>query len=199
MALEDFYVGSDYDAYQPYEAPTDYGGWSGDQGWDTGGFAVDNSLPMGYDWTTDMTGMGFGAPQQDQYDPSLIQAPQGEYGWNPQLAQEPAPPSVGQQGPGGLKEDDWLNQLKKTGLGVGASVLAQGAGAGLQALMAPKQQQQRPQGMPQPSAGRQYTPEPLEPLPGTKASPLISGRPTQVRGSAGLKERRPGYGGFSLY
>ena len=190
--MDEFDFGSDYDAYQSYETPQDYGGWSGDQGWSQGGFS-----DVGWDWQNDMIGMGFGAPQQQMALPQYEMTNPGSV-WTPPSMGEQAP-AIG-QGARGPMEDDWLTQLKKSGAGMGVGLLTQGAGAGLQALMAPKAQKQ--QSLPQSStpAGAQYTPQPLENTPGTKASPLISGRPTQVIGSQGLKGKRaPSYGGFSMY
>lgn len=166
-----------------------YEAMSGDQG----GF--------GYDWANDMTGMGFAdlTSQPQSIDTNLVEEPQGPYGFNQSLVSEPQAPSIGQGGPTPQGQDDWWNQVKKAGMGMGVGLATNAAGAGLQALLNPAQKQQS---MPQLATrpGAQYTPQPLENTPGTKASPLISGRPTQVIGSQGLKGKRaPSYGGFSMY
>jgi hypothetical protein len=146
----------------------------------------------------------FSAPEMsqswtpEQSSSALVSEAPSEYGFDTKLA-EPPPPSVGGMGGSGMPrgaEDDWLKQLGKAGIGMGVGVGTQALGGILSNMMAPKPQ--KPQAMPGP-AGGQYTPEPLAPLPGTQASPLIKPRPTNVKLSQGLEEKRPRYGGFSMY
>lgn len=195
----EYYSPMEFDQYQPeFEANMQYdtGGYQGSDydAYNTGGFGGGNE---GYQNWSDW----FQPTQQPQFDSSLISEPQGEYGWSPQLAQEPTAPSVGQPGAGGPQnqdEDMWKKLMRSAG-GMGIGVLGSAAGAGIKALMAPKEKQQGGGGLPPAPSPMTYKPEPLAALPGTKASPLISGRPTQVLGSQGLKERRPTYGGFSMF
>lgn len=121
------------------------------------------------------------------------------------MGQQAAPQIGGPGGSGGGREEEgWLSRLAKAGLGMGVGAGTTVLGNVAQSALAPKQKAAAaPQAgalpLPQAPTTPTYQPEALEPLPGTKASPLISGRPTQVRGSAGLRERRPAYGGFSMY
>ncbi len=101
------------------------------------------------------------------------------------------------------KDDDWKKMLLKMGLGGGIGALGK-VGAAAIGAMGDKGQPQQSQPMPQ--APSQATPAaaPLLPLPGTKASPLISGMPNQAQGSLGLQTQdrmRHGgsTGGFQLY
>lgn len=184
----------EYDIYSP--ATADVQQWQPSQDWQSQWSDMANwDSAMKGDWGFGGFGASAAQPQQ-----GLVEEPQGPYGFNQALASEPAPPTVGQPGMGPKgQEDDLLTRLKKSGAGMGVGLLGQGASAGLQALMNPAQKSQK---MPQlsVSSGQQYTPQALENTPGTKASPLISGRPTQVIGSQGLKGKRaPSYGGFSMY
>lgn len=148
-------------------------------------------------------------PQQPTFDPSLAPEytdPGTKY--VPPSFSESAAPSVGQGGRGVLaNEDDWWSKIAKAGMGmaVGAGTSALGSLAN-KAISGSGSERPQPTAAPAAAvapltapAAQQYTPEALEPRPGTKASPLISGRPTGVRGSSGLKERKPSYGGFSMY
>lgn len=190
----------EYDAASFDQPSYDQSSWGGDQGGFDMGFYDD--VLQGYN-----PGQ---MPQQQQWMPeqsptSLVQEPGGAQGFDQRLATEPGP-SVGQQGAGGgNKEDDWLKMLGKAGIGMGVGAGTSALGSLVSGAMAPRQRSQSSPVMGAASAQSSavttptYTPEPLAPEPGTKASPLISGRPTSVRGSAGLAERRPGRGGFSIY
>lgn len=96
------------------------------------------------------------------------------------------------------QEEDWMDRLKKAGMGMGVGLATQGLSGMLGRMMTPTQPQEKLPQMATPT-GAQYTPEPLAPRPGTQASPLIKPRPTSVKISQGLEERKPGYGGFSMY
>lgn len=108
-------------------------------------------------------------------------------------------------------KDSWMKMLAKLGV-QGAAGLGVGAIGSMMQPGAPKQQQ--PQATPQmaapsplptpPSPVATPTAAPLQELPGTNASPLISGMPTQVQQSKGLnvqdRMRRGGStGGLQLY
>ena len=83
--------------------------------------------------------------------------------------------------------------------GLGSMVAGPLVNAAMKAAFQPGQPKQRSTspGLPQaPAGGQAYQTAPLEPLPGTGASPLISGGPTSLRPSQGL--RKP-WGGMTIY
>mgnify|MGYP001612765486 CR=1 FL=1 len=117
-----------------------------------------------------------------------------------QYGGETTAPSGQQTGSGGaqnkMKEDEWKKLLMKFGMGSVAPALISAAGR----AMSPTQQQKSSSMPMSPAAAYQFV-EPV-PEPGTKASPLISGRPKQTNISQGLEERvrRGGKtGGFSMF
>ncbi len=147
---------------------------------------------------------------------SAYEQPAAAPQWTPPSMGQAQAPQFGQMGsgptggPGGREEESWLSRLAKAGFGMGVGAGTTVLGSVAQNALAPKEKSSSPaaasQGvaatptaLPAAPTPLTYTPEALEPLPGTKASPLISGRPTTVKGSAGLKERRPQNGGFTLY
>jgi hypothetical protein len=168
----------------------------------------------------------YSQPQQSSQQPSYsadVLSSQGMYSGQPDAqgyqANPQAPfsqdqtfaPSTGQAtGSSGSqqassKDDDWKKMLLKMGLGAGTSALGTGLSAGLSALMAPgpAKSSQMPQ-MPQAPSSAIPAAAPLQSLPGTQASPLISGRPTGVQQSIGLQTqdrmRRGGStGGLQLF
>lgn len=106
-------------------------------------------------------------------------------------------------------QDDWKKVLLKGGINVGTGLATAGLGSLISGAMAPKQQTPGAQFAPQSSATQTQvsqmnqpvgipTAAPMLPLPGTQASPLISGFPTQVNMSTGLKvdPRRQAMGGL---
>lgn len=102
------------------------------------------------------------------------------------------------------KEDDWKKMLLKLGIGGGIGALGSMGSAAVGAMMQPGQPKQQSSPLPQaPSSAIPQT-APMTPLPGTQASPLISGMPTSVQQSTGLQTqdrmRRGGStGGLQLY
>lgn len=105
-------------------------------------------------------------------------------------------------------KNDWLKQLMKGGFGLGvAGIGALGSALGNRGNTGGPQapQQAAPSPLPQapaPLAAPQAAP--MIPLPGTQASPLISGRPQHVQQSLGIQTqdrmRRGGStGGLQLY
>lgn len=101
----------------------------------------------------------------------------------------------------GNKEDDWKKMLMKMGLGAGVGLMGE-AGKSLfgGGSNQPKQQSQQSQPLPQAPSSVIPQTAPMQPLPGTKASPLISGMPQSVQQSTGLRMRQGGStGGLQLY
>lgn len=150
-----------------------YDGYSGQSGW--GGMNVSGS------------GGGYPGVEQNYYDPGtgsgFEQAPSGQ-----QTGSGASPTS--------RKDDEWKKLLMGLGTSAGSALI----GAAGKALTGSGQKQQS---TPWPTApGQAYQTAPPIPEPGTKASPLISGRPKHTSISQGLEERmrRGGQtGGFSLY
>lgn len=179
------------------------GGWDN---FDFGQGGLDFSGLEGGSWQMPQQQQAF-QPQQMEL-PSYEQ-PSGQQPFNqqpPASMGETAAPQMGGTGGSSREEESWLSRLAKAGLGMGVGAGTTVLGNVAQSALSKPQSSNRssvtpaaPQALPAAPTTPTYTPEALEPLPGTKASPLISGRPTSVKGSAGLKERKPSYGGFTMY
>ena len=161
-------------------------------------WALDNYNPgqYNYDYSDSSQGGGYGGMNVggEGYAPSGG-FDQYQYGG------EPSAPSGQQTGSGGaqnkMKDDEWKKILMKFGMGSVAPALIGAAGR----AMSPTPQQQKSPSMSMAPALAYKFAEPV-PEPGTKASPLISGRPKQTTISQGLEERmrRGGStGGMALY
>lgn len=206
--------------YQPVTAD-----WSqifgGGEGPAFGGFEAPRASAPGFDWsefpsswTADdemqqayapaQGGMGVGAPSVSLSD--RLRDP-GTLAYSTTPGMDTPGPTIGQPtgssgGERGLMEDErFKRDLWKMGLGAAGSIGAAGLSAGIRALQG---QPKAPRliGLPSSPAAQPYQTAPLEPLPGTKASPLISGGPRSTTISQGVEDRmrRGGRtGGMALY
>lgn len=172
-----------------------------------GGSAPDASLGnQGFNQTWYNPTQSYDSGGSQWYNPST---------WGNSATTSPtAPPSIGGMGgsgsPIGGGDDDWKKELMKGGMGIGTSLAGAGIGALLKAGTQPSNQgPQQPQMAPAsplplpPAPVGTYQMAPMEPLPGTKASPLISGGPKQVNMTQGLVndriKRGGSAGGFQMY
>jgi len=197
--------------YQPY----DTGGVDvGNDPWTSYWGGAGQSLLPDYDFGANQQSF---TPQAQDFQPQQQELPfydeqTAAPQWTPPSMGQTQAPQLGQMGggPGSKEEESWLSRLAKAGFGMGVGAGTTALGSMAQNALAPKEKSSSPAAASQGAAATPtalpaaptpltYTPQALEPLPGTKASPLISGRPTTVKGSAGLKERRPQNGGFTMY
>ncbi len=171
------------------------------------GGAKRQSQPNGFDYQNAQysTQMPQGWGVANPNGPGL---PAQTAGQNQIFQEQQFSPSTGQatgssgSAQGKSNDDDWKKMLMKMGIGVGVGALGEGA----KALFSGSQNQPKQQSSPLPQAPSSAIPQaaPLVPLPGTQASPLISGAPTSVQQSIGLQTqdrmRRGGNtGGLQLY
>lgn len=193
-------------------------------------FVQPGGAGMSYDWSNpsaatmpDFGGFQGGGDQQGPTDyasygnpyPSAVQSDSPYSGGGPAgpgttMPQQQQAPSVGQAtGSSGANqaakggEDDWKKMLLKLGIGGGIGALGSIGSAAIGA-MGNKGQPQQSTPLPQPPASAIPQAAPMVPLPGTQASPLISGMPQSVQQSTGLQTqdrmRRGGStGGLQLY
>lgn len=205
--------------YSNYSFSAPQSGWSFGQ--DLG--SADFQMPDFSQYVPDMGTFetySTGMPQSSYVSPSdyLSSPDAGNYSTTPGMSEMASPAqsiaSVGQPGPGGSfagnQEDDWKKMLMKGGMGIGTSLAGTGLSALLKSAMEPAQkgpeQAQMAPASPlplPPTPVGTYQMAPMEPLPGTKASPLISGGPKQINMTQGLVndriKRGGSAGGFQMY
>lgn len=131
--------------------------------------------------------------------PGTTAQPQQQFG--PSTGQGTGSSGASQNAKSG--EDDWKKMLLKLGIGGGIGALGSIGSAAIGA-MGQKSQPQQSNPLPQAPSSAIPTAAPMQPLPGTQASPLISGMPQSVQQSTGLQTqdrmRRGGStGGLQLY
>lgn len=193
--------------------------WYGDQGGFGGGFDL-SKLTYG---TPEDYGASV-APQRpqtadilssrDMYTPEQMKGDaQGNIA-NPFAKDVVSAPQTGQMGGSAAipqrpkaQDESWLKLLGKTGIQAAGGLATGLIGSALQG----KPQQPNapapvvaPSPLPQAPSTAIPTQKEMEPLPGTNASPLISGRPTKAIGSSGLNvedriKKGGTTGGFQLY
>lgn len=189
----------DFGGFQQYQGGGQQGGG---QNFDFSN-AQYQTMPQGWGASTPQT-YGQLPAQETPSIPVISNAPQ-----------QTLAPNTGNAGGSGMasqnaaksKDDDWFKLLAKGGIGLGTAglgALLSGMGGGGK-QMTPRESQQIQTQLPTPPQAQAAPVSPeLIPLPGTQASPLISGRPMQTRQSTGLqvqdRMRRGGStGGLQLY
>lgn len=212
----DFGVGYDYPNFTPVSGGMDIGAFTP---YTPGSAEWANWSPSAQDlagYNLGGYGAGFKDPEQEGTGVSGVQSdvPYMSYqSQTPGVMQPPAavptqPPSTGLgTGSSGAQQakvdqDDWRKLLIKGGIGVGTGLLGK-AGEALFSGGGGKKQGGGSQ-LPPPPSNAAPMAAPMEPLPGTKASPLISGQPMMAKGTSGLyaqnRMRQGGNtGGFQLY